>query len=219
MKLIIVALDLPSLRYVAGIAAAGGFELVGVMTDGWSPDNAAMPAPLIDDPAAHVETRDCSLFIAGDAGLLNQRRLACLLRHKTAGSRMATLVAKDADVHAAVRLRENVLVGYSARVGKGSDLGVNTVIGDRATIGSGARIGHSAWIGRDSVIGDDCRIGRNCVLGDGVRLAPGCSLEPWTVLAGGYRLDASPGRTIFVDDLFRSAVVMRGRAVAEDWSK
>lgn len=210
MKLQIVALDWHSLRYAADIASQVGFELIAVVASGWAPDQEKLPAPLLAELAAFEDRRACEVFIAGDATLLNQKRLACLLRYKAAGARLAVLVGKDADVHASVRLRENTLLGYRARVCEGADIGANAVIGEGAVIGYGTLVGHSAWIGRDCVIGDDCHIGRNCVLGDGVRIAPGCTLEPWSSLAPGYRMTESSGRTVFVDPLFRAPVEIRG---------
>ena len=210
MKLQIVALDWHSLRYAADVASHAGFELVAVVTSGWVPDQEKFPAPLLTELAALGDRRQCEVFIAGDATLLNQKRLACLLSYKAAGVRLAALVGMDADVHAGVRLRENTLLGCRARVCEGADIGANAVIGASAEIGYSTVIGHSAWIGRDCVIGDDCHIGRNCVLGDGVRIAPGCTLEPWSCLAPGNRITESSGRTLFVDPLFRAPVEIRG---------
>lgn len=215
MNLLIIALDAQSLRHAAAVATGAGMELVGVVAPGWTPPVAQLPAPLITDASAQLDRRDCSVHVAGDASMLNSKRLVVMLQHKAAGFRCATLVAHDATVDTGVRLRENTLIGCRARVSAGADVGANVVIGDRAAIGYGARVGQSVWIGRDCVIGDDCRIGRNCVLGDGVRLADGCVLEPWSVLAAGYRLGTSPSRTIYIDALFRAPVELRGRAVIE----
>ena len=215
MKLVIVAQDARSLRQAAKVATAAGIELSGVVVLGWVPPVAQLPAPLVANAAAQLDRRACNLYVAGDATMLNSQRLAVMLQYKAAGFRFATLVAHDAEVDAGVRLRENTLIGFRARLGAGADVGANAVIGDLAAIGHGTRIGQSAWIGRDCVVGEDCRVGRNCVLGDGVRLAAGCVLEPWSVLPAGYRLGASHRGTIFIDALFRAPVVLRGRATPE----
>lgn len=215
MKLVIVARDARSLHQAASVATAAGIELAGVVAPGWVPPLAQLPAALIADAAAQLDRRDCNLYVAGDATMLNSQRLALMLQYKAAGFRFATLVAHDALVDVGVRLRENTLIGFRARLGAGVDVGANAVIGDLATVGHGARIGPSAWIGRDCVIGEDCRVGRNCVLGDGARLAAGCVLEAWSVLPAGYGLGASPSGTIFIDALFRAPVVLRGRLTPE----
>ncbi len=215
MKLVIVAQDAQSLRQAAAVAAAAGIELAGVVAPGWAPQAALLPAALITDAAAQLDPRDCNLYVAGDSTMLNSQRLAAMLQYKAAGFRFATLVARDALVDAGVRLRENTLIGFRSRLEAGVDVGANAVIGDLVAIGHGARIGQSTWIGRDCVIGEDCRVGKHCVLGEGVRLAPGCVLEPWSVLAAGYRLGASPRVAIFIDTLFRAPVVVRGHARPE----
>lgn len=215
MKLVIVAQDARSLHQAATVATAAGIELAGVVAPGWVPPVAQLPAPLITDTATQLDRRDCNLYVAGDATMLNSQRLALMLQYKAAGFRFATLIAHDALVDAGVRLRENTLIGFRANLRAGVDVGANVVIGDLAAIGHGAHIGQSAWIGRDCVVGDDCRVGRNCVLGEGVRLAAGCVLEPWSVLPAGTRLGASPRGTIFIDALFRAPVVLRGRATLE----
>jgi hypothetical protein len=215
VKLAIVALDAQSLRHAAAVATAAAIELVGVIAEGWTPLDGQLPAALITDSAAQLDRLDCSLYVAGDASMLNSQRLAVMLRYKLAGFRFATLVAPDAEVNAGVRLRENTLIGFRARLSGGVDVGANVLIGDLAAIGQGARIGQSVWIGRDCVIGDGCRIGKNCILGDEVCLAAGCVLEPWSVLAAGYRLGNSPARTMFIDGLFRAPVEVYGRATLE----
>jgi len=215
VKLVIVAQDAQSLRQAATVATSAGIELAGVVAPGWVPAVAQLPAPLITDVVTQLDRRACNLYVAGDAAMLNSQRLALMLHYKAAGFRFATLVARDALVDAGIRLRENTLIGFRARLRPGVDVGANVLIGDLAAIGHGAQIGQSAWIGRDCVVGDDCRVGRNCVLGEGVRLAAGCVVEPWSVLPAGFRLDASPRATIFIDALFRAPVVLRGRATPE----
>ena len=146
------------------------FEIAGFLDD--NPDalggRTGYP-PVIGSVAQYAISPD-DVFIVAIGDLSVRRRCAATLAAR--GARFRTLVHRNAQVGATVRLGEGVFVASGAVLTADVSVGAHTAVFHQAVIG------HDVTIGEFAHVYALCAIGGGVEIGDGAAIYPGARIVP-----------------------------------------
>ena len=121
-------------------------------------------AVFVSAAQAEAAPEDCVRLVSPEPLAAYARAAAALHRVRLHGAG-APSVHPEAELEDEVDLGPGVVVGPSARIGRGAQVGANTVIGPGVAIGRGCHIGANATLGF-ALIGDRVRILSGAVIGE-----------------------------------------------------
>lgn len=116
---------------------------------------------------------------------VNSIRRDVVLREKTRGARILTVVHPRATVSASAQMGNGVVVFAGAVVNAEAAIGDNVIVNTGAIVEHDCRVGNHVHLAPGSSMGGDVTIGEGTFLGMGSRILPGVKIGDWCVVGAG----------------------------------
>ena len=154
-------------KSVIEVAESAGYEIKGILDMPDEVGKEVLPGHKIigidDDIPQYVEKCDFVITV----GFIKNPALRIKLYNKvkTAGGRLATIIASTAHVSKYAELGEGTVIMHHAFVNAGSKIGDNCIINTFVNIEHDAEVGNQCHISTGTMVNGECKIGENCFIG------------------------------------------------------
>ena len=154
-------------KSVIEVAESAGYEIKGILDMPDEVGKEVLPGHKIigidDDIPQYVEKCDFVITV----GFIKNPALRIKLYNKvkTAGGRLATIIASTAHVSKYAELGEGTVIMHHAFVNAGAKIGDNCIINTFVNIEHDAEVGNQCHISTGTMVNGECKIGENCFIG------------------------------------------------------
>lgn len=154
-------------KSVIEVAESAGYEIKGILD---MPDEVGKEVlsghkviGTDDEIPRYVE--ECDFVVT--VGFIKNPTLRIKLYNKvkTAGGRLATIIASTAYVSKYAELGEGTVIMHHAFVNAGAKIGDNCIINTFVNIEHDAEVGNQCHISTGTMVNGECKIGENCFIG------------------------------------------------------
>lgn len=154
-------------KSVIEVAESAGYEIKGILD---MPDEVGKEVlsghkviGTDDEIPRYVEECD---FVVTVGFIKNPTpRIKLYNKVKTAGGRLATIIASTAYVSKYAELGEGTVIMHHAFVNAGAKIGDNCIINTFVNIEHDAEVGNQCHISTGTMVNGECKIGENCFIG------------------------------------------------------
>lgn len=154
-------------KSVIEVAESAGYEIKGILDMPDEVGKEVLPGHKVigtdDEIPQYVE--ECDFIIT--VGFIKNPALRIKLYNKvkTAGGRLATIIASTAHVSKYAELGEGTVIMHHAFVNAGAKVGDNCIINTFVNIEHDAVVGNQCHISTGTMVNGECKIGENCFIG------------------------------------------------------
>lgn len=154
-------------KSVIEVAESAGYEIKGILDMPDEVGKEVLPGHKVigtdDEIPLYVE--ECDFVIT--VGFIKNPALRIKLYNKvkTAGGRLATIIASTAHVSKYAELGEGTVIMHHAFVNAGAKIGDNCIINTFVNIEHDAVVGNQCHISTGTMVNGECKIGENCFIG------------------------------------------------------
>lgn len=154
-------------KSVIEVAESAGYEIKGILDMPDEVGKEVLPGHKVigtdDEIPLYVE--ECDFVIT--VGFIKNPALRIKLYNKvkTAGGRLATIIASTAHVSKYAELGEGTVIMHQAFVNAGAKIGDNCIINTFVNIEHDAEVGNQCHISTGTMVNGECKIGENCFIG------------------------------------------------------
>lgn len=154
-------------KSVIEVAESAGYEIKGILDMPDEVGKDVLPGHKVigtdDEIPQYVE--ECDFIIT--VGFIKNPALRIKLYNKvkTAGGRLATIIASTAHVSKYAELGEGTVIMHHAFVNAGAKIGDNCIINTFVNIEHDAEVGNQCHISTGTMVNGECKIGENCFIG------------------------------------------------------
>ena len=154
-------------KSVIEVAESAGYEIKGILDMPDEVGKEVLPGHKVigtdDEIPLYVE--ECDFVIT--VGFIKNTALRIKLYNKvkTAGGRLATIIASTAHVSKYAELGEGTVIMHHAFVNAGAKIGDNCIINTFVNIEHDAVVGNQCHISTGTMVNGECKIGENCFIG------------------------------------------------------
>lgn len=154
-------------KSVIEVAESAGYEIKGILDMPDEVGKEVLPGHKVigtdDEVPLYVE--ECEFVIS--VGFIKNPALRIKLYNKvkTAGGRLATIIASTAYVSKYAELGEGTVIMHHAFVNAGAKIGDNCIINTFVNIEHDAVVGNQCHISTGTMVNGECKIGENCFIG------------------------------------------------------
>ena len=154
-------------KSVIEVAESAGYEIKGILDMPDEVGKEVLPGHKVigtdDEIPQYVE--ECDFVIT--VGFIKNPALRIKLYNKvkTAGGRLATIIASTAHVSKYAELGEGTVIMHHAFVNAGAKIGDNCIINTFVNIEHDAEVGNQCHISTGTMVNGECKIGENCFIG------------------------------------------------------
>lgn len=154
-------------KSVIEVAESVGYEIKGILDMPDEVGKEVLPGHKVigtdDEIPQYVE--ECEFVIT--VGFIKNPALRIKLYNKvkTAGGRLATIIASTAHVSKYAELGEGTVIMHHAFVNAGARIGDNCIINTFVNIEHDAVVGNQCHISTGTMVNGECKIGENCFIG------------------------------------------------------
>lgn len=154
-------------KSVIEVAESAGYEIQGILDMPDEVGKEVLPGHKVigtdDEIPQYVE--ECDFVIT--VGFIKNPALRIKLYNKvkTAGGRLATIIASTAHVSKYAELGEGTVIMHHAFVNAGAKIGDNCIINTFVNIEHDAEVGNQCHISTGTMVNGECKIGENCFIG------------------------------------------------------
>lgn len=154
-------------KSVIEVAESAGYEIKGILDMPDEVGREVLPGHKVigtdDEIPQYVE--ECDFVIT--VGFIKNPALRIKLYNKvkTAGGRLATIIASTAHVSKYAELGEGTVIMHHAFVNAGAKIGDNCIINTFVNIEHDAEVGNQCHISTGTMVNGECKIGENCFIG------------------------------------------------------
>lgn len=154
-------------KSVIEVAESAGYEIKGILDIPDEVGKEVLPGHKVigtdDEIPLYVE--ECEFVIT--VGFIKNPALRIKLYNKvkTAGGRLATIIASTAHVSKYAELGEGTVIMHHAFVNAGAKIGDNCIINTFVNIEHDAVVGNQCHISTGTMVNGECKIGENCFIG------------------------------------------------------
>lgn len=154
-------------KSVIEVAESAGYEIKGILDMPDEVGKEVLPGHKVigtdDEIPQYVE--ECDFVIT--VGFIKNPALRIKLYNKvkTAGGRLATIIASTAHVSKYAELGEGTVIMHHAFVNAGAKIGDNCIINTFVNIEHDAVVGNQCHISTGTMVNGECKIGENCFIG------------------------------------------------------
>lgn len=154
-------------KSVIEVAESAGYEIKGILDMPDEVGKEVLPGHKVigtdDEIPRYVE--ECDFVVT--VGFIKNPALRIKLYNKvkTAGGRLATIIASTAYVSKYAELGEGTVIMHHAFVNAGAKIGDNCIINTFVNIEHDAVVGNQCHISTGTMVNGECKIGENCFIG------------------------------------------------------
>lgn len=154
-------------KSVIEVAESVGYEIKGILDMPDEVGKEILPGHKVigtdDEIPRYVE--ECDFVVT--VGFIKNPALRIKLYNKvkTAGGRLATIIASTAYVSKYAELGEGTVIMHHAFVNAGAKIGDNCIINTFVNIEHDAVVGNQCHISTGTMVNGECKIGENCFIG------------------------------------------------------
>ena len=154
-------------KSVIEVAESVGYEIKGILDMPDEVGKEVLPGHKVigtdDEIPSYVE--ECDFVVT--VGFIKNPTLRIKLYNKvkTAGGRLATIIASTAYVSKYAELGEGTVIMHHAFVNAGAKIGDNCIINTFVNIEHDAVVGNQCHISTGTMVNGECKIGENCFIG------------------------------------------------------
>lgn len=154
-------------KSVIEVAESAGYEIKGILDMPDEVGKDVLPGHKVigtdDEIPQYVE--ECDFIIT--VGFIKNPALRIKLYNKvkTAGGRLATIIASTAHVSKYAELGEGTVIMHHAFVNAGAKIGDNCIINTFVNIEHDAEVGNQCHISTGTMVNGECKIGESCFIG------------------------------------------------------
>lgn len=154
-------------KSVIEVAESVGYEIKGILDMPDEVGKEVLPGHKVigtdDEIPRYVE--ECDFVVT--VGFIKNPTLRIKLYNKvkTAGGRLATIIASTAYVSKYAELGEGTVIMHHAFVNAGAKIGDNCIINTFVNIEHDAVVGNQCHISTGTMVNGECKIGENCFIG------------------------------------------------------
>lgn len=154
-------------KSVIEVAESTGYEIKGILDMPDEVGKEVLPGHKVigtdDEIPQYVE--ECDFIIT--VGFIKNPALRIKLYNKvkTAGGRLATIIASTAHVSKYAELGEGTVIMHHAFVNAGAKIGDNCIINTFVNIEHDAEVGNQCHISTGTMVNGECKIGESCFIG------------------------------------------------------
>ena len=154
-------------KSVIEVAESAGYEIKGILDMPDEVGKEVLPGHKVigtdDEIPQYVE--ECDFVIT--VGFIKNPALRIKLYNKvkTAGGRLATIIASTAHVSKYAELGDGTVIMHNAFVNAGAKIGDNCIINTFVNIEHDAEVGNQCHISTGTMVNGECKIGENCFIG------------------------------------------------------
>lgn len=154
-------------KSVIEVAESVGYEIKGILDMPDEVGKEVLPGHKVigtdDEIPRYVE--ECDFVVT--VGFIKNPTLRIKLYNKvkTAGGRLATIIASTAYVSKYAELGEGTVIMHHAFVNAGAKIGDNCIINTFVNIEHDAVVGNQCHISTGTMVNGECQIGENCFIG------------------------------------------------------
>ena len=148
------------------IAESAGYTILGVLDIPEDADKEILSTRVIgtdDDIPAFVDEAEFIIAV----GFIKDpsTRIRLYNRVKTAGGKLATIIASTAYVSKYAALGEGTVVMHHAVVNAGARVGDNVIVNSFADVEHDSVVGDHCHVSTGAILNGDCRVGARCFIG------------------------------------------------------
>ena len=154
-------------KSVIEVAESAGYEIKGILDMPDEVGKEVLPGHKVigtdDEIPQYIE--ECDFVIT--VGFIKNPALRIKLYNKvkTAGGRLATIIASTAHVSKYAELGEGTVIMHHAFVNACAKIGDNCIINTFVNIEHDAEVGNQCHISTGTMVNGECKIGENCFIG------------------------------------------------------
>lgn len=154
-------------KSIIEVAESVGYEIKGILDMPDEVGKEVLPGHKVigtdDEIPCYVE--ECDFVVT--VGFIKNPTLRIKLYNKvkTAGGRLATIIASTAYVSKYAELGEGTVIMHHAFVNAGAKIGDNCIINTFVNIEHDAVVGNQCHISTGTMVNGECKIGENCFIG------------------------------------------------------
>lgn len=154
-------------KSIMEVAESVGYEIKGILDMPDEVGKEVLPGHKVigtdDEIPRYVE--ECDFVVT--VGFIKNPTLRIKLYNKvkTAGGRLATIIASTAYVSKYAELGEGTVIMHHAFVNAGAKIGDNCIINTFVNIEHDAVVGNQCHISTGTMVNGECKIGENCFIG------------------------------------------------------
>ena len=154
-------------KSIIEVAESVGYEIKGILDMPDEVGKEVLPGHKVigtdDEIPRYVE--ECDFVVT--VGFIKNPALRIKLYNKvkTAGGRLATIIASTAYVSKYAELGEGTVIMHYAFVNAGAKIGENCIINTFVNIEHDAVVGNQCHISTGTMVNGECKIGENCFIG------------------------------------------------------
>lgn len=154
-------------KSIIEVAESVGYEIKGILDMPDEVGKEVLPGHKVigtdDEIPRYVE--ECDFVVT--VGFIKNPALRIKLYNKvkTAGGRLATIIASTAYVSKYAELGEGTVIMHHAFVNAGAKIGDNCIINTFVNIEHDAVVGNQCHISTGTMVNGECKIGENCFIG------------------------------------------------------
>ena len=154
-------------KSIIEVAESVGYEIKGILDMPDEVGKEVLPGHKVigtdDEIPRYVE--ECDFVVT--VGFIKNPTLRIKLYNKvkTAGGRLATIIASTAYVSKYAELGEGTVIMHHAFVNAGAKIGYNCIINTFVNIEHDAVVGNQCHISTGTMVNGECKIGENCFIG------------------------------------------------------
>ena len=154
-------------KSIIEVAESVGYEIKGILDMPDEVGKEVLPGHKVigtdDEIPRYVE--ECDFVVT--VGFIKNPALRIKLYNKvkTAGGRLATIIASTAYVSKYAELGEGTVIMHYAIVNAGAKIGENCIINTFVNIEHDAVVGNQCHISTGTMVNGECKIGENCFIG------------------------------------------------------
>lgn len=154
-------------KSVIEVAESAGYEIKGIldMPDEVGKEVLSGHKVIGTDDEIPQYVEECDFVIT--VGFIKNPALRIKLYNKvkTAGGRLATIIASTAHVSKYAELGEGTVIMHHAFVNADAKIGDNCIINTFVNIEHDAEVGNQCHISTGTMVNGECKIGENCFIG------------------------------------------------------
>lgn len=148
------------------IAESAGYTILGVLDIPEDADKEILSTRVVgtdDDIPAFVDKAEFIIAV----GFIKDpsTRIRLYNRVKTAGGKLATIIASTAYVSKYAALGEGTVVMHHAFVNAGARVGDNVIVNSFADVEHDSVVGDHCHVSTGAILNGDCRVGARCFIG------------------------------------------------------
>ena len=153
-------------KSVIDVAESAGYNILGILDMPEDVGKKVLDYKVIgtdDDIPQYVDKAE---FVITVGFIKNPTtRIKLYNKVKTAGGRLATIIASTAHVSKYAELGEGTVIMHHAFVNAGAKIGDNCIINTFVNIEHDAEVGNQCHISTGTMVNGECKIGENCFIG------------------------------------------------------